>query len=80
MVKIMKDISDILKQYELLGHTGYGVTEVRSFKPDAWVGYTDNAQDFVRLCKEKDGAGVGVHATEVTRPAAGVAGPKRNPG
>ena len=37
----------IIKHIELLGHKGYGVTELRVFKPRPQVAYVDNIKDAI---------------------------------
>lgn len=65
---IMQIISDISKHYGLLGHADYGVTELRTIKPVALVAYADNECDFIRLCKEMDGAAAGIYVGVQPRP------------
>jgi len=48
--------AEIRRQRRILGHEGYGVTEFRTLGLLApMVAYTDNDDDAVRLCLEKDG-------------------------
>jgi len=53
----------------LLGHKGYGVTELRFFKPQAMVAYVDNENAAIRLVHEMDdkvsGIYVGVQPRDV---------------
>ena len=46
---------------ELLGHKGYGVTELRIFDPRPMVVYVDNIADGVRLVLDKDGRTSGIY-------------------
>jgi hypothetical protein len=48
--------AEIRRQRRILEHEGYGVTESRTFgRGPPMVAYTDNDDDAVRLCLEKDG-------------------------
>ena len=46
---------------QLLGHDGFGVTELRIFGNHPMVAYIDNIEDIIRLAKEKDGKVDGIY-------------------
>ncbi|MHC4538773.1 MAG: hypothetical protein ACYS74_03205 [Planctomycetota bacterium] len=46
---------------QLLGHSAYGVTELRTFEPRPLVAYADNDDDIVRLATELDGKVPGIY-------------------
>ena len=52
----------------LLGHEGFGVTELRSFGPKPSVAYTDNDEATVRLALERDGRVPGIYIGVQPRP------------
>ncbi|MBN2456204.1 MAG: hypothetical protein JXB29_06690 [Sedimentisphaerales bacterium] len=45
---------EICQHVQLLGHSQYGVTELRTFEPRPMVAYADNEDDIVRLTTELD--------------------------
>jgi hypothetical protein len=53
----------------LLGHRGYGVTELRVFDPMPMVAYADNDDDAVRLILEMEGKTSGIYVGVQPRPA-----------
>ena len=58
----------ILKHLELLGHEGFGVTELRVFKPKPLVAYVDSAYIAIRLAQEMVGYAHGVYIGVQPRP------------
>jgi len=59
----------IRKHFQLLGHKGLGVTELRTFDPIPMVAYVDNEDDFVGLCLEMEGKTSGIYVGVQPRPA-----------
>jgi len=55
------DTCDPTRQIQILGHEGYGVTELRIFDPRPMVAYVDNIADGIRLAQEKDGQTSGIY-------------------
>ena len=58
---------EMCQHIQLLGHSHYGVTELRTFEPRPMVAYADNQKDIVKLAHLNDskvplGAGVDRHA------------------
>ena len=45
---------EMRQHVQLLGHSHYGVTELRTFEPRPMVAYADNEKDIVRLATELD--------------------------
>lgn len=58
----------ICQHIQLLGHSHYGVTELRTFEPRPMVAYADNEDDIVRLAVELDGKVPGVYVGIQPRP------------
>ena len=58
----------IVKHIELLGHQGFGITELRVFKPRPQVAYVDNINDAIRLVQEMVGYAHGVYIGVQPRP------------
>ena len=54
--------------YRLLGHTGYGVTELRTFDGMPMVAYADNEDDMAHLCRRMDGKVAGIYVGVQPRP------------
>ena len=52
----------------LLGHDGYGVTELRTFDPKPLVAYTDNDEVTVLLALERNGSTSGIYIGVQPRP------------
>ena len=52
----------------LLGHDGFGVTELRVFDPYPLVAYADSVAAVVRLCAEMDGKASGLYIGAQPRP------------
>lgn len=59
---------EICQHVQLLGHSAYGVTEVRTFEPRPLVAYADNDDDIVRLAVELDGKVPGIYIGVQPRP------------
>jgi hypothetical protein len=53
---------------QLLGHSHYGVTELRTFEPRPIVAYVDNENDIVRLATELDKKVPGIYVGVQPRP------------
>ena len=51
----------IRAHYQILGHKGFGVTELRIFDPRPMVAYVDNVADGIRLVLDKDGHTSGIY-------------------
>ena len=64
----MFDTNAIRMQFRLLGHKGYGVTELRIFDPIPMVAYADNEDDAVRLVMEMAGKTIGIYVGVQPRP------------
>lgn len=58
----------IRKHIRLLGHFGFGVTELRVFDPMPLVAYDYNEDDAVRLCLEMEGKTSGIFVGVQPRP------------
>lgn len=56
------------KHVQLLGHSAYGVTELRTFEPRPLVAYADNENDIARLAMELDGKVSGIYVGVQPRP------------
>ncbi len=56
------------QHYQLLGHQGYGVSELRIFDPKPRVAYVDNEEDVVRLVLEMEGRTSGIYIGVQPRP------------
>ena len=52
----------VRRHLQLLGHNGFGITELRLFDPRPMVAYVDNMEDGIRLAFEKDGQTSGIYA------------------
>ncbi len=52
----------------LLGHSGYGVTELRTFDNRPMVASADSEQSVVRLCEQADGRATGIFVGLQPRP------------
>ena len=60
---------DVIRNHmQLLGHKGYGVTELRVFKPRPMVAYTDNPEDTMHLVQEMVGYAHGFYIGVQPRP------------
>jgi len=55
------DRSSVLHHVKILGHDGFGVTELRIFDPQPMVTYIDNIADGIRLASGKDGQTSGIY-------------------
>ncbi|MFC1633600.1 hypothetical protein ACFL5Z_02050 [Planctomycetota bacterium] len=53
---------------QLLGHSAYGVTELRTFAPRPLVAYADSEDDIARLAMELDGKVPGIYIGVQPRP------------
>lgn len=60
--------NEIATQVRLLGHSGYGGTELRIFDPRPMVAYADNENDVVRLVREIEGQTPGTYVGVQPRP------------
>jgi len=54
--------------WRLLGHQGFGLTELRIFNPRPLVAYVDNEDDAVRLCLQTQGRTSGIYIGTQPRP------------
>ena len=59
---------EICQHVRLLGHSAYGVTELRTFEPRPMVAYSDNENDIVRLARKLDGKVSGIYIGIQPRP------------
>jgi len=59
---------EIYLHWQLLGHEGHGLSELRVFDPVAMVAYADNAEAVTRLALEMDGKAPGVYIGVQPRP------------
>lgn len=59
---------DMCQHVQLLGHSNYGVTELRTFEPKPRVAYADNENDIVRLATELDKKVPGIYVGIQPRP------------
>ena len=59
---------EMCQHVQLLGHSHYGVTELRTFEPRPMVAYADNEDDIVRLATELDGKVPGIYVGVQPRP------------
>ena len=64
----MKFEDQIVLHLDLLDHNGYGVTELRMFKPKSFVAYADSPEAVVRLCREMNGKTTGIYVGVQPRP------------
>ena len=64
----MQAATVILNHWRLLGHAGFGVTELRVFDPVPLVAYADNEDEAVRLCLEMEGKTSGIYIGVQPRP------------
>jgi hypothetical protein len=63
------DIEQAIRaQITLLGHEGFGVTELRLFDPFAQVAYADGLDAVIGLCRQMDGKTAGIYAGVQPRP------------
>ena len=63
------NLSIAIKQHiQLLAHNGYGVTELRIFKPKPLVAYADNIEDVIRLVKQVQSYAPGIYTGVQPRP------------
>jgi len=58
----------IFLQIQLLGHKGFGVSELRVFKPRPMVAYVDNIKDAIRLVRDMVGYAHGIYIGVQPRP------------
>jgi len=58
----------IRQQIQLLGHNGYGVIELRIFKPRPMVAYAESKEDVIRLSSQMDGQVSGIYVGVQPRP------------
>jgi hypothetical protein len=58
----------VCQHLSLLGHRGYGVTELRTFDNRPMVAYVDNELNAVRLCRQVDGHVSGIYTGVQPRP------------
>jgi len=58
----------LTNHWRILDHEGLGVTELRLFDPYPMVAYTDNPDDFVRLCTQMEGKTSGLYVGVQPRP------------
>jgi hypothetical protein len=54
--------------FRILGHCGYGITELRTFDGVPMVAYVDNEEDAVRLCRQMEGKKTGIYIGVQPRP------------
>ena len=67
--KIKSDpTTEICQHMQLLGHTGFGVTELRAFEPTPLVAYADSDNSVVKLATELDGKTSGIYIGVQPRP------------
>ena len=59
---------EMCQHVRLLGHSQYGVTELRTFEPRPMVAYADNENDIVRLATELDRKVPGIYIGIQPRP------------
>ncbi|MHC4116885.1 MAG: hypothetical protein ACYSWO_05195 [Planctomycetota bacterium] len=59
---------EMLQHVQLLGHSAYGVTELRTFEPRPLVAYADNEKDIARLAMKLDGKVSGIYIGVQPRP------------
>ena len=59
---------NIRQHLQLLGHSHYGVTELRTFEPRPMVAYADNKNDIVRLATELNKKVPGIYIGIQPRP------------
>lgn len=63
------DFSAEMRQHvRLLGHSHYGITELRTFEPGPLVAYADSEDNLVRLAMELDGKVSGIYIGVQPRP------------
>ena len=60
--------TEICQHVQLLGHSGFGVTELRAFEPTPLVAYADSDINVVKLANELDGKTLGVYVGVQPRP------------
>lgn len=58
----------ICQHVRLLGHSGCGVTELRTFDTRPMVAYCDNEKDVIRLCEAMNGQVSGIYVGVQPRP------------
>ena len=58
----------IRQHIRLIGHCGFGVTELRIFSPKPMVAYTDNEEDAVRLVTQAQQTALGIYIGAQPRP------------
>lgn len=58
----------ICQHLQLLGHSGCGVSELRTFDGKPMVAYADNTKTVVQLCNEMDGRVSGIYVGVQPRP------------
>lgn len=58
----------ICQHLQLLGHSGCGVSELRTFDRKPMVAYADSAESVVRLCNKMDGRVSGIYVGVQPRP------------
>jgi hypothetical protein len=59
---------EMCQHVQLLGHSAYGVTELRAFEPRPMVAYVDNENDIARLAMELDRKTSGIYIGVQPRP------------
>lgn len=59
---------EMCQHIQLLGHSQYGVTELRTFEPRPMVAYAEYENDIVRLATELDGKVPGIYVGVQPRP------------
>ena len=57
---------EMCQHVQLLGHSTYGVTELRAFVPRPMVAYADNDNDIARLAMKLDGKVSGIYSTVIS--------------
>jgi hypothetical protein len=67
-LKQMKFESQIIQHIQLLDHSGYGVIELRIFKPKPLIAYADNSKAVIRLCRKMNGKTSGIYVGVQPRP------------
>ena len=58
----------VCQHFSLLGHRGYGVTELRTFDIRPMVAYIDNELSAARLCRQVNGRVSGIYVGVQPRP------------
>jgi hypothetical protein len=59
---------EMCQHVQLLGHSAYGVTELRTFEPRPLVAYVDNENDIIKLASKLDRKVAGIYIGVQPRP------------